>query len=388
MVRPVVALLATALLAACTPLASSPGASPSATSAPTPRGAAGSVGPTVQPVDASCRFSPTGGNIPSGVFIAVADSGGSGTAFVLDAATGVERGRLQIAGAPEGAVDWVGKRLLLFCSVAGAERLVAYDLSSLREQWRIPVDARSITKAPGGLPALAVGSDGRFVFVLHYRTLRAGDAYAPGASLTWLTAHDARTGVEQGRVEFPDCVAARIFVASDGTTYVFCGEQLLAIDTTTWSVSRILPFASSNSVGPIGILSNRAIYGVTRELQVLVMDLATGQTTRMGKSDTAARAQAWGHLTMTPSGLTLWVIAKASGDRAEYDPDTLAVLSLSTWSLSETHVPGLRGVGLVGTRVVYGVGGTLRSTDGVIDKALVDGRVDYWHIFGPPNSSN
>jgi hypothetical protein len=342
------------------------------------------VGGSLPPVDASCRFSPTGGNIAGGVFVAVADTGSGGTAFVLDAATGAERGRLQIAGAPEGAVDWAGNRLLLFCSVAGTARLVAYDLSSLREQWQIPVDGRSISKAPGGLPALAVGSDGRFVFVLHYKTLRAGDAYARGASVTWLTAHDARTGVEQGRVEFPDCVAARLFVASDGPAYVFCREQLFAIDATTWSVSRIIPFASSSSVGPVGIVSNRVIYGVTRELQVLAMDLATGQITRMGKSETAARAQAWGHLAMTPSGLTLWIMARASGDRAEYDPDTLAVLSLHTWSVSETRVPGLRGVGLVGTRVVYGAGGTLRSTDGTIDETLIDGRVDYWHILGAP----
>jgi hypothetical protein len=49
------------------------------------------------------------------------------------------------------------------------------------------------------------------------------------------------------------------------------------------------------------------------------------------------------------------------------------------------RVPGLRGVGLVGARVVYGAGGSLRSTDGAIDKTLIDGRVDYWHIFADHN---
>src|SRR5207249_871401 len=156
-----------------------------------------------------------------------------------------------------------------------------------------------------------------------------GDAYAPGASITWLTAYDARTGVEQGRVDFPDCVAARIFVASDGAAYVMCRDQLYAIDTTTWSVAQALPF--SGSVGPVGIVGDRTIYGVTRELEVSAMNLKTGETTRIGKSNgTGATAQAWGELTIAPSGSTVWVISKASGDRAEYDPDTLAIVSLNT----------------------------------------------------------
>jgi len=317
--------------------------------------------------------------------VALADRGGSGVAFVLDSSTGAIRGQVDISGTPEGAVDWSGNRLLLFCSVAGAARLVAYDLSSLREQWQIPVDGRSVTKAPGGLPALAVGSDGRFVFVLHYKTLRPGDAYAPGTSVTWLTAHDGRTGAQEGRVEFPDCVAGRVFVASDGLAYVVCREQLFAIDSTTWSVRRTFPFTTA--VGPVGIIGDRTIYGVTEQLQVLALDLKTGETTRIGKgTESGATAQAWGRLTVSPIGSTVWVIAKVSGSRAEYDPDTLAVLNLSPWSVAETRIPGLRGVGLVGPRVVYGAGGTLRSTDGAIDKTLIDGRVEYWHIFAEPIS--
>ena len=385
MVGRLVLILATLLPAACTPVGDSParpsGSLPVAT-APTPRAAAGPA--EARPAANGCTVTMNGDATSSPVFVALADRGNDGVAFLLDRVTGAVRGRVDIGGQPEGAVDWRGKRLFLFCSVAGTARLVAYDLSSLREQWQIPVDGRSITKAPGGLPALAVGSDGRFAFVLHYKTLRPGDAYAPGASVTWLTAHDVRTGVEQGRVDFPDCVAARIFVASDGAAYVMCRDQLYAIDTTTWSVAQAFPF--SGSVGPVGIVGDRAIYGVTRELEVLAMNLKTGETTRIGKSNgTGATAQAWGQLTIAPSGSTVWVISKASGDRAEYDPDTLAVVSLNTWSVFETPVPGLRGVGLVGARVVYGAGGSLRSTDGAIDKTLIDGRVNYWHIFADHN---
>ena len=364
MVRPLVVLLATTLLAACMPLGGSPGAT------------AG-----------GCRAAHAADPRNGAVFVALADRGGSGVAFVLDPNTGAIRGQVDITGTPEGAVDWVGNRLLLSCSVAGTARLVAYDLSSLREQWQIPVDGRSITKAPGGLPALAVGRDGRFVFVLHYKTLRPGDAYAPGTSVTWLTAHDSRTGTEQGRVEFPDCVAARIFVSSGPVPYVMCQEQLFAIDTTTWSVAQTFPFTSA--VGPVEMVGERAIYAVTEQLHVLALDLKTGETTRIGNgAESAARAQAWGRLTVAADGSTVWVIAKALGSRSEYDPDTLAVLNLDAGSVVETRVPGLRGVGLVGTRVVYGAGGTLRSTDGAIDKTLIDGRIGYWHIFGAPNSAS
>ena len=314
------------------------------------------------------------------MFVALADRGSDGIAFLLDRSTGAVLGQVDVSGTPEGAVDWAGKRLLLFCTVAGASRLVAYDLSSLREQWQIPVDGRSITLAPGGLPAIAVESDGRFVFVLHYTTLRPGDAYAPGVSITGLTAHDARTGVAHGRIDFPECVAARIF-ASDGAAYVMCRDELYTIDPSNWSIAQTFPF--SGSVRPVGIVGGR-IYGVTRELQVQALDLKTGSTTVIGNHGPGATAQSWGRLAIAPSGSALWVLAKASGDRAEYGPDTLAVVSLGTWSVSETRISGLRGVGLVGARVVYGAGGSLRSTDGAIDTALIDGRVDYWHIFANP----
>jgi hypothetical protein len=374
-------LVAVLLLAACRPVADSADGSafPATTPAPSP-----GLGGLRSAAPEGCQPTLTAGDARAGeTFVALADRGNDGVAFLLDGSTGAPRGRVEVGGTPEGAVDWAGKRLLLFCSVAGTARLVAYDLSSLREQWQIPIDGRSITKAPGGLPALAVGRDGQFVFVLHYKTLRPGDAYAPGTSITWLTAHDARTGVERGRVEFPDCVAARIFVASDGAAYVMCRDQLYAIDPPTWSIARTFPF--SGLVGPVGIVGARSIYGMTRELQVQALDLKTGSTTLIGRSNgDGATTQSWGRLTMAPSGSTLWVLAKASGNRADYDPDTLVVLSLGTWSVSELRVPGLRGVGLVGTRVVYGAGGSLRSTDGAIDTTLIDGRVDYWHIFADP----
>ena len=196
MVRPLVVMLATALLAACTPLAGSPGASESPTPlAPSPRAASGPVNATLPPVDASCRFAQARSGVTEDVFVAVADDGSSGLAFVLDAETGAERGRLQIAGAPEMAVDWTGRRLLTYCG----SRLIAYDLGTLAQVWSVPGVDRLITKAAGGLPALAVSDDGRLSFELHYRTLRSGDANAPGASRTWLVARDPATGVPRAR---------------------------------------------------------------------------------------------------------------------------------------------------------------------------------------------
>jgi hypothetical protein len=305
----------------------------------------------------------------------VADRANGGVAFVLGSADGAVLGRIEIRGTPEAAVDWTGRRLVSFCD----SELVSYDLESLREQWRVPIQDRSITKAPGGLPALAAGTDGRFIFVLHYRGLRPGDANAPGASLSWLTAHDAATGFERGRVDFPDCVAARVLPAAGGGAYVLCRDELHAIDPARWSVSRRFSFPSRT--GPIGVVADRAVYGVTDDLELQRLDLGTGVTGRGSKVGGKATSQAWGRLTMAPSGRSLWVIARR-GDRTTYDPNVLAVIDLQSPSVFEMDLPGLRGVGFAGTRAVYAIGGTLKSLDGAIDASLVPERVDYWHIFG------
>jgi hypothetical protein len=377
---------AATLLAACGSLAGSPGgALPSPSPAPTPRVAEGLTQPQVTvPVAGLCTPTLTGPPGSGPVLVALADRVGSGVVFLLDANNGTLRGRIDLSSTPEAAVDWTNGRLLTFC---GAE-LVAFDLASLREQWRIPIEHRAVTKAPGGQRALTVGGDGRLVFVLHYRTLRPGDAYAPGNSITWLTGHDARTGAELGRVDFPDCVGHSVFAASGAAAYVQCRDVLHAVDPVTWSVART--FSYSNAIGPAAMLGERALYGVTRELGVLALDLQTGGITPIccKTTSTSATAQSWDRLAMGPGGLSLWVIAKVSEPRNEFDPDTLAVFNLrGVNSVFAMPVPGLRGVGVVGSRVVYGAGGSLRSTDGVIDRALIDGRVDFWHIFGDPGSS-
>ncbi|MDQ2912112.1 MAG: hypothetical protein M3T56_02540 [Chloroflexota bacterium] len=77
-------------LVACAPIATEDNA-PSRSSEPTARATDGAVGASPTAVDPSCRFSTAGGGVFGDVFIAVADNGSSGIAFVLDAATGVER---------------------------------------------------------------------------------------------------------------------------------------------------------------------------------------------------------------------------------------------------------------------------------------------------------
>jgi hypothetical protein len=380
MVRPLVVMLAMALMAACTPLAGSPGASAAPTAlAPTPSAGGGPAGATLPPVDASCRFAQTGDGLTGGVFVAVADNGSSGVGFVLDAESGAERGRLQISGAPEVAVDWTGRRLLAFCG----SRLVAYNLGTLAEEWSVPGLDRLITKAPGGLPALAVSDDGKLSFELHYRTLRPGDANAPGASRTWLVARDPSTGIPKGEVDLGDCGAGRVAAGNAASAYVLCRDGLHAIDTATWSDRRT--YAFSPSVGPIGLVRG-TFYGVTRELTILSLDLNTGTTTEFRKDGPRGSSQAWGRLAIAPDGATIWVVAKRSGGSTEFAPDTLSVLGLEPWDRTDLPVEGLRGVGLVGPHVIYGAGGRIRSIDGAFDLPLLSSPPEYWHIFGKPTA--
>jgi len=381
MVRPLVVMLATALLAACTPLADSPGASASPTAvAPTPRAAGGPVNATLPPVDASCRFEQTGNSLSERVFVAVADDGNSGVAFVLDAETGAERGRLQIAGAPEMAVDWTGRRLLTYCG----SRLLAYNLGTLAEEWSVPGLDRLITKAPGGLPALAVSDDGKFSFELHYRTLRPGDANAPGASRTWLVARDPSTGVPRADVDLGDCGAGRMLAGSGDSAYVLCRDGLHAIDTATWTERRTYPFSSS--AGPVGLVRSGFLYGVVQDMSILSLDLRTGVTATIGKPGPGgAPLQGWGRLAVAPYGETVWVLARRGGASTGFDPDTLTTIDLSSaWRRTDIPITGLRGVGLVGARVVYGSGGRIRSTDGTFDLPLLSSPPEYWHILGAP----
>lgn len=387
MVRPLVVLLATALLAACTPLAGSPGASASAshsTAAPTPRVADGLVTATLPPVEASCRFAQTGNRPSDGVFVAVADNGSSGVAFVLDVESGAERGRLQIAGAPDVALDWSGRRLLGFCG----SRLVAYNLGTLAEEWSVPALDRLTTKAPGGLPVLAVSDDGQLSIELHYRTLRPGDANAPGASRTWLVARDPSTGIPKGEVDLGDCGAGRIFVGSAESAYVLCRDGVHAIDTATWTDRRTYTFGGST--GPVGLVRSALLYGVAPDMSIVSLDLRTGVTSAIGKPGPGGPApQGWGRLTVAPYGETVWVLASRSGGPTGFDPDTLTVLDLSSaWKRTDIPVAGLRGVGLVGSHVVYGTAGRIRSTDGLYDRLLLSSPPEYWHIFGTPNSRN
>jgi hypothetical protein len=65
-------------------------------------------------------------------------------------------------------------------------------------------------------------------------------------------------------------------------------------------------------------------------------------------------------------------------------PDTLTEINLETRKRIDTSVPDLRGVGLVGSRIVYFVQGRLRSTDGALDVRLLAGSVEHWGVFARP----
>jgi hypothetical protein len=285
---------------------------------------------------------------------------------------------VDFAGSPEAAVDWAGDRIVTYCGFD----LVALEMDTLTEVWRVPISYRSMTKAPGGLPALAIGEGGTLAFVLHYRALQPGDANRPGASLTWLTAHDLESGAERGRVDFPDCLASRLVVGSDGTPYVTCRDRLHAIDIAAWSIKRTLAF--DPFVLPIGMLGDRVVYGVSRELQAVTLDVVTGDLSRVGLGSQTSRAQAWGRLAMTPGARSLVVLAKRVPDVSEYEPDTLAAIDLHTGATAELPVARLRGVGAVGPRIIYAAEGHLRSIDGAIDVTLLQGRVHYWDFFAEP----
>ena len=120
-------------------------------------------------------------------------------------------------------------------------------------------------------------------------------------------------------------------------------------------------------------------------MSILSLDLRTGVTSTIGKPGSGgATLQGWGRLAVAPYGEAVWVLARR-GDGTEFDPDTLTAIDLSSaWRRTDISIAGLRGVGLVGGRVVYGSGGRIRSTDGAFDLPLVPGPPEYWHILGAP----
>jgi len=315
--------------------------------------------------------------------VAVADKAPIGVAFVIDAVTGAVRGRIELPSAiPEVALDAKGNQLVLLCESAQLQQLVAFDLNSLAERWRLTISDPATTKAVGGLPSLGVSRDGAFLFVQHTKALRA-DATAPGGSRYWLSIHDAHTGVPLTEVELPECgPGGRLLAGAPALVAVVCRDGARVAEAPTWRVVRSIPVAN---LAPVTLVDDTRLLGVSRQLQVFGVDLRTGITFEDSNWDeqSTGRVTHWGRLIAATDGSRLWVLTKrtASGSTDEMPPDTLTEINLTTRKRIDTPVPDLRGVGLIGTRIVYFVQGRLRSTDGALDVQVLNGSVEYWGVL-------
>lgn len=327
-----------------------------------------------------CRAQALDGVATGPVFVALADQGSHGVAFLLSATTGAHRGRIEISGSPQAALDTVGGQLLLICDEVGASHLVSFDLGTLRERWRTPIADRQLTKAPGDIPALTVSGESQLAFVMHYRALRPGDANAPGASRYWLSAHDARSGTVLAEVELPDCGVGSVHVSSSAAVFVLCKDGLRVIDTG-WRVART--YAVPATLRPVGVVGTRFL-GVTRELRVIGLDLSTGAVVEDSEwGGTRTTANAWGRLAIAAAGCCIWVLAKGDGDPNEFGPDFIAHIDLQQRERVDLPAPNVRGVGVVGTHLVYIADGRVHSTGGSLDTVLSSEHVEFWQILGP-----
>lgn len=342
----------------------------------TPAGASA----TAAPATATCRaldVKPGSG----ATFVAVAE-GSMAVAFVLDAATGAARGRIELPSAvPEVALDGTGNQLVVLCENLQSPQLVAIDLDTLAERWRVGVTDAQTTKATGGLPSLGTSRDGNLVFLQHSKALRA-DADGPGGSRNWVSVHDAHNGVQMAEVELPECKAgSRLIAGAPATVTVICRDGARTAEAPTWRVSRTV---SVPNLGPVTLIDDTRLLSVSTQLQVLGIDLRTGTTFEDSKwEQPAARVTHWGRLTSSTDGTRLWVLTAhaVQGSTDQALPDTLTEINLTTRKRTDTLIADLRGVGLIGTRVVYFVQGRLHSVDGGLDVPLLGGSVHYWRVL-------
>jgi hypothetical protein len=302
--------------------------------------------------------------------------------LVLDAATAAIKGRVELPGAvPEVALDAKGNQLVVLCEGAQSSQLVAFDLDTLAERWRVTTTDPHTTKASGGLPALGVSRDGNFLFLQHAKALKA-DAEAPGGSHYWLSVHDAHNGAALTEVELPDCKSgSRLVAGAPASVTVICRDGARIAEAPTWRVVRTIPVAN---LGPVTLIDDTRLLGISTQLRVLGLDLRTGNIFEDSAWDEQRTSLVthWGRLTAAPDGSRLWVLTGSAQSGAP--PDTMTEINLETRKRIDTPVPDLRGVGLVGSRIVYFVQGRLRSTDGALDVRLLTGSVEHWGVFARP----
>lgn len=317
------------------------------------------------------------------VFVAIADRGAlPPVAFVVDAASGSVRGQIQIEpNLPEAALDPRGSQLVLLCGHGKSFELVAYDLRSLTERWRVSLPDALRTKAPGGGPSLAFSADGAQIFAMHAKALQP-DAAASGGSRYWMSAHSATNGALLGEIELPECGAGRVLGGST-PAYVICKDGVRVVDLTASAATNIrsIPIPS---LGPVALVDGPRLIGITRNARYFTLDLRTGIGTEHAWSEGASLSVGQlGSLSIGPDANRAWVLTKATGG-SEWAPDTLTELDLAARKRVDTTRQGIRGVGFAGGRVVYFVDGRLRSLDGAFDVTLVGGRVNYWTVLSAP----
>jgi hypothetical protein len=278
------------------------------------------------------------------------------------------------------AVFAIVARVHLLCNEPPSRDEDARDLAHV-ENWRQALTDPTQTKAICGLPALAVSPDGRYVYVMHSKALRA-DAYAPGGSRYWVSVHLARSGNSVTDVEVPGCGGpGRLHTASSGELYVLCHETVRVIKPESWDTRR-LPLGG---LGPVTVRGS-VLYSVTPDLRVTAVDMQSGNLIE-DSTWNASGARIVGHLgplALSADGLRLWVLTRLRGDPAEWGPDHLTEINLSARRRTDTEVRDIRGVGVFKRNVVYATPDRLRSLDGTIDAPLLRGQVIFWIFLSPP----
>lgn len=323
--------------------------------------------------------------ISDSVVLVLADGERIGTAMIVGLNTNQVLGRVELGYGPVVALDARNRQVVAVCSTQdnSTTSLVAFRLDDLSVRWRVPFAERILTTG-GGWPSVLASVDGRYLFTYHYRTLRPGDANAPGATRYWIGVRDARTGALMREVETPQCGVALFHQATPDLLFISCplSGELRAIRTDTWQEDRKFPVPSGRLAG-LTDAGDRYV-SVTGDLWTYTTDTATGrQLTASHWSDTATPVVPFfGRLAMSSDGSELWVPTAPPGH--DVTPgNAIADIDLARGDRRVQPVPALGAVGLAEHRVLYVQDGWLRSIDGTVQLNLgVAYRVVTWRI-GP-----
>jgi hypothetical protein len=317
------------------------------------------------------------------VVLVLADGGGLGTAMIVGLDSNQVLGRVELGYEPVVALDTRNRQLIAVCSTQdnSTTSLVAFGLDDLSVRWRVPFAERILTTGRDW-PSVLASVDGRYVFTYHYRTLRAGDANAPGATRYWIGVRDARTGALLREVETPQCGVALFHQATPDLLFFSCplSGDLRAIRTDTWQEDRKYSVPASRLAGLTA--AGDHYVSVTGDLWVYTTETATGrQLSASHWSDTATPVVPFfDRLAMSADGSELWV-PTAPPSYETLPGNAIADINLTRGERGMQPVPALGAVGVAEHRVLYVDGGWLRSLDGTVHLDLgVAHSVVTWRI--------